>query len=216
MHILIGTKNQYKITEIVSFLGNLVGVKIHFWEELGLKIKVEENQPTLKKNAEKKAIEISKLTDWYVLASDGGVDIPGLGKKWDILRNQRIVGEDKTDVEKAEKLLCLMKNLRGEKRKASYRLALALAKKDKLIWSTEQITDKGFITGKLSDRKIPPYRWMGHLWYYPQYKKVFNKLNNKQKEEVRKQGKKIKKNLTNTVKEILKNSGNYTSKDSPF
>lgn len=203
MDILIGTKNQYKATEIASLLGNLPGVQVHFWEELGLEIKVEEDQPTLEKNAEKKAIEISKLTDWYVLASDGGVDIPNLGRKWDILKNQRIVGEDKTEVEKAEKLLYLMKGLKGEKRKVSYRLALALAKKGKLIWSTEQITDKGFITEILSDREIPPYRWMGHLWYYPQYKKVFNKLNEKEKDEVRKQGAGLKISLKKAIRKII-------------
>ena len=202
MDILIATKNQYKATEIVSLLGNPPGVKIHFWEEIGLEIKIEEDQPTLKKNAEKKAIEISKLTDWYVLASDGGVDIPGLGKRWDILRNQRIVGEDKTDLQKAEKLLDLMKNLRGEKRKASYRLALALAKKGKLIWSSEKITDKGFITKELFDRKIPRYRWMGHLWFYPQHKKVFNQLNEKEKNEVRKRGAGIKRSLRRIIKNI--------------
>lgn len=202
MDILIGTKNQYKATEIVSLLGNLPRVKIHFWEELGLEIKVEEKQPTLKKNAEKKAIEISKLTDWCVLASDGGVDIPGLGNKWDILRNQRIVGEDKTDLEKAEKLLSLMKNLKGKERRASYRLALALARKGILVWSTEQVTDKGFITEELSDREIPPYRWIGHLWYYPQHKKVFNKLNEKEKNEVRKQGARIKRSLRKIITDI--------------
>lgn len=128
MDILIGTKNQYKATEMVCFLGNFPDVKIHFWNEFGLEIKVEEDQKTLERNAEKKAIEISKLTGWYVLASDGGVDIPGLGKKWDILRNQRIVGEDKTDLEKADKLLNLMRGLKRGKRKAVYRLALALAR----------------------------------------------------------------------------------------
>ena len=90
MDILIGTKNQYKATELVSFLGNHHGVNIHFWEEVGLEIKIEEDQPTLKKNAEKKAIEISKFTNWYVLASDGGIDIPGLGQKWNLLKNQKI------------------------------------------------------------------------------------------------------------------------------
>lgn len=204
MNILIGTKNQYKATEIAFFLSNLPKVNIHFWEELYLETKIEEDQPTLKKNAEKKAIEISKLTTWYVLASDGGVDIPGLGKKWDILRNQRIVGENKTDVEKAEKLLSLMKNLKGEKRRVSYRLALALAKEGKLIWSTEQISDRGYISKELSDREIPPYRWMGHLWYYPQHQKVFNKLSEKEKGEVRKQGVGIKRSLRRIIKEILK------------
>jgi len=206
MDILIGTKNQYKVTEMVSFLGNLPGVNIHFWKELGLEIKIEENQPTLIKNAEKKAIEISKLTDWYVFASDGGVDIPGLGERWDILRNQRIVGENKTDVEKAERLLSLMKGLRGEKRKANYRLALALAKKGNLIWSMEQISDSGYIAERLPNRAIPKYRWMGHLWYYPQYQKVFNKLSEEKKEEVRERAAGITKNLRTAIKKILKTS----------
>lgn len=208
MDILIGTKNQYKATEMVSFLGKHSGVNIHFWEELGLEIKIEEDQETFQKNAEKKAIEISRLTGWYVLASDGGVDIPGLGKKWDILRNQRIVGEDKTDLEKAEKLLSLMKDLKGEKRKASYRLALALAKGGNLIWSIEEISDKGFISEELIDKEIPPYRWMGHLWYYPQHKKVFNMLSEKEKEEVRKQGIEIKRNLRKVIEKILKVNSN--------
>lgn len=203
MDILIGTKNQYKATEMASFLGKRCGVNIHFWEEFGLEIKVEEDQPTLKKNAEKKAIEISKLTNWYVLASDGGIDIPGLGKKWDILKNQRTVGENNTDLEKAEKLLDLMKDLKGEKRNASYHLALALSKDGKLIWSTEQITERGYIAEKLPDREIPPYRWVGHLWYYPQFNKIFNKLSEKEKEKVRKQSFGIKRSLRRKINEIL-------------
>ena len=208
MDILIGTKNQYKATEIVSFLERSPYLKIHFLDKLNLDVKVEEDQKTLKKNAEKKAIEISKLTDFYVLASDGGVDIPGLGEKWNILRNQRIVGEDKTDVEKAENLLSLMKGLKGEKRKASYHLALALAKKSRLIWSTEQISDNGFISQELPNRNIPLYRWMGHLWYYPQYKKVFNKLSEEEKSEVRKQGVGIRRSLRRVIKGILETNKN--------
>jgi len=203
MEILIGTKNQYKATEMASFLGNIPGVKVHFWDEFGQEIKIQEDQPTLKKNAEKKAVEISKLTDWYVLASDGGVDIPGLGKKWDILRNQRIVGEDSTDLEKANKLINLMKGLKGERRKAAYRLALALAGKGKLVWSTEQITDKGYLIEELPDNEIPQYRWMGHLWYYPQYQRVFNKLSEQQKEETRKQAVRIKKALRKAIRKLL-------------
>jgi len=142
------------------------------------------------------------FADWYVLASDGGVDIPGLGKKWDILRNQRIVGENNTDLKKAEKLIDLMKDLKGEKRKAAYHLALALAKKGKLIWATEQISDRGYVAEKLPDKEIPPYRWMGHLWYYPQYQKVFNKLSDKEKEEVRKQGAGIKRSLRRKINKL--------------
>ena len=204
MDILVGTKNQYKATEIKFFLEGLPGINIRFWEDLDLKIKVDENQPTLKMNAEKKAIEISKLTNWHVIASDGGIDIPGLGDKWDILRNQRIVGEDKTDVEKAERLLALMRDLSGEERKVNYYLALALAKEGRLIWSTEEVTDKGFISENLIDKTIPPYRWIGHLWYYPEHKQVFNKLSKKEKNEVRKRSEGIKSKLRKALKEICK------------
>lgn len=203
MDILIGTKNNYKATEMASLLEELPNLKIHFLDGLSLNIKIEEDQKTLKKNAEKKAIEISKLTNYYVIASDGGVDIPGLDKKWDILKNQRTVGENRTDLGKADKLLDLMKGLKGEKRKAIYYLSLALAKNGVLIWSTEQIYDKGYIAKELPDRQIPEYLWMSHLWYYPQHKKVFNKLNEREKDEVRKQGERIKRSLQVKIREIL-------------
>jgi len=203
MNILIGTKNKYKATEMASLLGKFPNLKIHFLDELNLNIKIKEDQKTLRKNAEKKAIEISKLTDFYVLTSDGGVDIPGLGKKWDILKNQRTVGENKTDLEKADKLLELMQGVKGKNREAMYYLSLALAKNGVLIWSTEQIYDKGYIAEELPDRQIPQYLWMSHLWYYHQYKKVFNHLTKKEKEGVRKQGLGIKRSLRRKMKEIV-------------
>ena len=42
MDILIGTKNLYKATEMVFFLGDSPRVNIHFLEDLGLEIKIEE------------------------------------------------------------------------------------------------------------------------------------------------------------------------------
>jgi inosine/xanthosine triphosphate pyrophosphatase family protein len=208
MDILIGTKNKYKATEMVALLGKFPDLRIHFLDESNINIKIEEDQKTLKKNAEKKATEISKLTGYYVLASDGGVDIQGLGKKWDILRNQRTVGEDKTGLEKADKLLNLMRGLKKEKRKAIYYLSLALAKNGILIWSTEKVYDKGYIAEELPDRNISQGLWMGHLWYYPQYKKVFNKLSEEEKQVVRKQGEGIKKDLQLKIRKIL-----YSTKD---
>lgn len=200
MDILIGTRNEYKKGEMIWFLGDNPKIKIHSLDELNINIKVDENKGSLIKNAEKKAKEISKYNDYYVLASDGGVDIQGLGSKWDILKNQRTVGEDNSDLVKAKNLLSLMKDLKEEKRKVSYHLALALAKNRKIIWSKEGITDKGYITEDLIDENIPKGFWMGHIWYYPKHKKVFNKLNKKELEDVRKQGIKLQKSLQNILK----------------
>jgi inosine/xanthosine triphosphate pyrophosphatase family protein len=192
MNILIGTRNEYKATEMAWFLAGIAGLKIHFLKDTDIKISVEENQVTLKANAEKKAIEISRHTDWCVLASDGGVAIPGLRERWDMMKNQRTVGEKKTDWEKVEVLIDLMKDLKGEDRKCAYHLALALARNGQLLWSFEDITDRGYIIEKPDNTEIPPYRWIGHIWYYPEFKKTFNQMTEEERNEVRKQGYKIK------------------------
>jgi inosine/xanthosine triphosphate pyrophosphatase family protein len=205
MDILIGTRNQYKATEMAYFLKDIKGIKIHFLNETKITVSVDEDEATLKANAEKKAVEISEQTSWYVLTSDGGVDIPALGSKWNILKNQRTVGENKSDKEKVKALLNLMEGLRGEDRRCSYQLALALAKNGRLLWSHQDISDVGYIIKKPDDSEIPPYRWMGHLWYYPKFKKTFNQMNEKERNEVRKQGDRIKEELQRFLEEIKKN-----------
>jgi len=202
MDILIGTRNPYKSAEMISFFKGLENIKIHYLDEIKENIKVEENQDSLKGNASKKARKISKHTDYFVLTSDGGVDIPGLGEKWDMLKNQRTVGENKTDQEKVNILINVMKGLKGEDRKCTYYLSLALAKNGKLIWSFEDIYDNGFITDNPSKSEIPKGKWMGFVWFYPQYQKVSTELNEKELFEVRKQGNKIKENLQQYIKTL--------------
>lgn len=203
MKILIGTRNNYKVTEMVSFLDGLNNIKVHYLDEIGEKITVEEDQDTLEANAIKKAIEISKHTDWYVLTSDGGVDIPSLGDKWDIMKNQRTVGETKTDKEKVDTLISLMDELNGEDRKCTYHLALALAKGGNLLWSFEDITDVGYIIKQPQDTDIPLYRWMGHVWYYPEFDKTFNQMDENERNEIRKLAKKMKEKLQQYLREII-------------
>jgi len=202
MDILIGTRNPYKSAEMVNFIENLKDIKIHYLDEIKKNIKIEEDQNSLKGNANKKAIEISKYCDYLVLASDGGVDISGLGEKWNILKNQRTVGENKNDREKVNILIGLMARLEREDRKCTYHLALALAKQGQLIWSFEDIYDQGYIVEKPANKKIPIGKWMGFIWFYPQFQKVFTELNKKEVKEVRKQGNRIKENLQQKLKSI--------------
>jgi len=203
MDIVIGTRNAYKSKEMIWFLGDNPKIKIHSLDELNIHIKVEEDQESLIKNAEKKAKELSKLTDYFVLASDGGVDIPGLGNKWNFFKSQRTVGENNTDLVKVQYLLRLMKDLKGAKREVTNYLALALAKNGKVLWSNEEITDRAFIAKDLINENIPKYRWMGHIWYYPKHKKVFNQLNKNELADVRKQGKKLQISLQKQLEKII-------------
>ncbi len=154
----------------------------------------------LKATLKKKPLKF--LNSCFVLASDGGADIPSLGNKWNVLRNQRITGENKTDQEKINFLLNLMKELKGEERKCIDYLALALAKDGKLIWSFEDIYDSGYIIEKPSNKEIPTGKWMSFVWFYPRFQKVYTDLNQQELSEVRKQGNKIKENLQQVIKTL--------------
>jgi len=199
MNILVGTKNPYKSSEMEYLLTGIPNVNIHFLKDTDINLNIEEDGKSLTENAEKKAIEISKHTDMYVLASDGGTDIPGLGERWDMLKNQRTVGENNTDLEKVKKLLSLMNGLKGEERRVICYLSVALAYKGNLIWSTEEMNDNGYIIDELTSQDIPLGRWMGHVWYYPQFKEVNTKITDEQRLEVRNQEEGIKRKLRETI-----------------
>jgi hypothetical protein len=79
-----------------------------------------------------------------------------------------------------------------------------LAKNGKPLWSYQDISDSGYIIEKPDDSAIPPYRWMGHLWYYPEFKKTFNQMDEDERNEVRKQGDKIKNELQQFLRETKK------------
>ena len=203
MEILIGTKNPYKVKVLEDMVKDISGVSVYFLKDTLINLDIEENKTTLLGNAIKKAVTISKYTDKYVLTSDGGVDIPSLGDKWDILRNQRIVGHDNKDIDKVHILLSLMKGLKGEERRVEHHLAIALARNGKEIFSFEDITDRGYITDTLVDENIPEGRWMGHVWYYPEFKKVNTKLNDRENKVVLEQGNNMKEQLSISVKKII-------------
>jgi len=203
MDILIGTKNPYKSSEMEYLLTGIPNINIHFLKDTDINLNIEEEGKTLTENAEKKAIEISKHTDMYVLASDGGTDIPGLGDKWDMLRNQRTVGENNTDLEKVKKLLSLMDGLKGEERRVICYLSVALAYKGNLIWSTEEMNDNGYIIDNLTSEDIPLGRWMGHVWYYSQFKEVNTKITEEQRLEIRNQEEGIRMNLRKVIEGLI-------------
>lgn len=203
MDILIGTKNPYKSGEMEYLLTGIPNVNIHFLKDTDINLNIEEDGNTLTENAEKKAIEISKHTDMYVLASDGGTDIPGLGDRWDMLKNQRTVGENNNDLEKVKKLLSLMDGLKGEARKVICYLSVALAYKGNMVWSTVEMNDNGYIIDELTSEDVPLGRWMGHVWYYPQFKEVNTKISDDERMEIRNQEEGIKMKLRKVIEGLI-------------
>lgn len=203
MQILIGTKNEYKIGEMMYMLKDIENIDIHLLKDTDINLNIEENGNSLKENAEKKAKEISKYTNMYVLTSDGGMNIPGLGSKWNMLTSQRNVGEGNTDLEKAKKLLNMMNALKGEDRRVEYRLALVLGLNGNIIWSGEGIIRRGYVAEKLYSNDVPDTKWTSHLWYYPELGKVHNQLNDEELNIVRKREDGLKRDLEKFIKYLV-------------
>ena len=174
--ILIATNNLFKVEEMNWFLPKDESIIVHLLKELKNVPKVIEDGESLEKNAQKKAVEISRVTDWLVFASDVGADFPGLGVDWDYRRPKRMLGEHATEEEKARKLIEMMAHLTGEQRNAYYPLALAFAQKGKLLWSVEFRSYTGVITDKPDFTNIGPNRGVGRLWYIPEFDKTEDKL----------------------------------------
>lgn len=187
MELLIGTANSFKIKESHWFLEGLPQLSIHPLSEISDIPEIEEDGETLVENSNKKASILSTLTPHIVLTSDAGVAIPGLGKNWDYRRPKRNVGENSTAEERMNKLLSMMSGLSGEQRRVEYTMALSLAQNGQILWSKEFFGYSGYIVDEIKYVPDKNDRWMGSLWYLPEFKRVEVKLNPEQLEKLRDQ-----------------------------
>ncbi len=140
MKLILATTNPHKITKLRQIFA-------HYFSDIAPQdkgIDVEENGKTFRENAEKKAIEVSKIYHCHAVATDGGVLIPALGDNWNGLLTKRFVGRsDATDFDRIEALLELMKNKKGSDRAIVWNEAIALATDGELLFSTQVEGDRG-------------------------------------------------------------------------
>ncbi|PQJ30284.1 non-canonical purine NTP pyrophosphatase, RdgB/HAM1 family [Rubritalea profundi] len=123
--ILIATGNSHKTEEIKNILGGNYAV-----DDLTRKdfAKVDETGTTFLENATLKAVEISKLTDQWVLSDDSGLEVDALYGDPGVY-SSRYAGEDSNDAANNAKLLAELKKLPREcSRAARFRCVIVLAK----------------------------------------------------------------------------------------
>jgi len=102
-----------------------------------VRVHVDETGATFADNAREKALAASRTAPGALaLASDGGLEIPALGARWDPLRTARIDADPDPRV-KARRLIKLMEDVRGQARTARWVEALAVALDGRLlaIWT---------------------------------------------------------------------------------
>ncbi len=134
-------------------------------------IQIEESGESLLENAKLKALMMAKRLKKNVIATDGGADIPALGKKWNSVLTKRFLGREQvSDWDRIEGLLELMKPFKDEERLVIWREAVAIARDDgEIVFSTEVEGDRGLIQTDYDRKQYRPGIWLCTLWSYPQF-----------------------------------------------
>jgi XTP/dITP diphosphohydrolase len=134
-HLLIATRNNGKLREVISILQRLPFAFRSLTEFPDVKT-VEESGPTLTSNAVRKAEGYANQTGLWSLADDSGLEVDALGGAPGVM-SARFAGENATDGERVSLLLSKLRSIPEEKRTARFRCAIALADaKGQLVHST--------------------------------------------------------------------------------
>ena len=144
--------------------------------QLGLEDVPEEEGDTHEAIARSKAEFWSRAGSMLTIASDGGLVLPALGGRWESRYTHRFAGPAADDAERLTGLLKLMQPFHGAEREASWREAVAIAHKGRLLVSWELRGATGLITDSPADPYQVPGFWAFSVWYFPQFGKTYPQL----------------------------------------
>lgn len=182
--ILLATTNPSK-TEKLKWVLEGLGFDYLEVRDLQNQIDFEEDGETFEKNAIIKAINWSKEANCLTIASDGGITIPVLGNNWNSLMTHRFAGARANDEDRIKALLKIMDpHQKDEDRLVYWSEAIAIAQNGKRFDSWQVDGDKGFLAKSYDPKRIKPGWWVTSLWYYPEFKKIYNDLSEEELSKV--------------------------------
>ena len=142
--LLIATKNPAKVTEFQNLLQDL-DLELVSLKDLGIKTDVDETEDSFQDNSKLKAVTYSQLTNYPVIADDGGMEIYKLNNEPGVKSRRWIDGiHEFSDDEIIGYILGRMYNFKGEDRNARLRAVVTFALPDGQIWQEEAIVE-GYI-----------------------------------------------------------------------
>jgi len=125
MKFVLASGNAHKLSEIRNILGNSFEI-ISMNDTTAKGHEVIEDGTTFEENAEKKAVEIMKITGLPTIADDSGLCVDALGGAPGIY-TARYAGENATNDENIDKLLANLQGVPFEKRGATFVAVIAVA-----------------------------------------------------------------------------------------
>lgn len=131
--LIVATKNEGKAREFGEMLGGEWDVRT--MRDLGQDVNVEEDGETFEENARKKAVEVSRVAEYLVVADDSGLEVDALNGEPGVY-SARYAGEFADDASNNRKLLDRLKasgNTDNSDRGAQFRCLLVLAEKGRVL-----------------------------------------------------------------------------------
>lgn len=125
--IMLATRNKDKIREIKEILSCEVEIKTFL--DYPDAPSVIEDKDSIEANSQKKAIEIARFTGLYSIADDSGLFVDALGFSPGVY-SSRWAGEGCSYRDNNLKLLNMLKGVKWEDRKASFKCAITIASPD--------------------------------------------------------------------------------------
>jgi XTP/dITP diphosphohydrolase len=123
--LVLGTRNAKKRQEIEEILGN-EAIELRDLRSYPDAPEVEEDQNTFEGNARKKASEVARAVQQWVLGEDSGLVVPALNGRPG-LHSARYAGKQGDDEANNDKLLAELRPLPEDRRRAYYVCTAALA-----------------------------------------------------------------------------------------
>ena len=149
--LILASRNKHKIAELRETLSDLSVELVSALDFPQLK-EVEEDKPTLKGNAIKKARYVFEETGIPALSDDTGLEVDALDGRPGVY-SARYSGEDATYQDNVDKLLAELAGVQPKDRSAQFRTVVALVTEDNIHTfegicrgqiTTEEHGDKGF------------------------------------------------------------------------
>jgi XTP/dITP diphosphohydrolase len=177
--LVLGTRNAKKCLEMAALIApswepnpRLVRLSIRSAGDFASAPEVIEDADTFAGNARKKASEIARAIDTWVVADDSGLAVDALGGAPGVL-SARYAGEPSDDEANNRKLLDAVAGLEDSRRGAAFRCALALADPTGAI----RLEAEGSCRGRLT-REPRGAGGFGYdpLFLIPEYHKTFGEL----------------------------------------
>lgn len=174
--ILLATRNPAKQARLRWLIEGL-GLEARTPADLPPGPEPAETGQSYAENAALKAVHWSRRSGGLALASDGGVEIPALGERWQGLQTQRASGAAPEDDEaRIRHLLELMRPFRGAERRVVWHEAVALADRGELLCVWEAEGQEGELAERYDPARINPGFWIESLWRYPELGRVHAEL----------------------------------------